>query len=99
MEGLHKGPRIEVLPEPTQKPGKIYFKSAAVHSIMLSKLISLHCEKNIWFMRFFLGITVAFPYANQRHHQKDHVLSTLVLKRFNWVRNTSKTVNSALVYN
>jgi hypothetical protein len=24
MEGLHKGPRIEVLPEPTQKPGKIY---------------------------------------------------------------------------
>jgi hypothetical protein len=47
MEGLHKGPRIEVLPEPTQKPGKNFFKSAAVHSIILSKLISYHSEKNI----------------------------------------------------
>jgi hypothetical protein len=38
MEGLHKGPRIEVLPEPTQKPGKTYIKSTAVSKANLLTL-------------------------------------------------------------
>jgi hypothetical protein len=72
MEGLHKGPRIEVLPEPStsQKPGEfisfnqLLFTRSCFQSKFLNVIVS--CE-------FFLEITVAFPYTNQRHYQKDHV--------------------------